>query len=133
MCLISTEFMGCGRAGGFGFATRSLGRELAARGVRVTVVLPQPRQVTGDHLTFDGVTVRTYPRLNLRRAADLLRECNADVYHSQEPSLATWIDGVFSRYLASSRSGGVWGSWGSRGAYHTKNGLSDERHSAMKS
>jgi len=40
VCLVSTEILGWGLAGGFGFATRSLGRELARRGVDVHVVSP---------------------------------------------------------------------------------------------
>jgi len=91
VCLISTEVLGWGVAGGFGFATRSLGRELVRRGLDVTVVLPQPRGTAETALALDGISVRTYPRGRPARALTLLRECDADVYHSQEPSPGTWL------------------------------------------
>ena len=91
VCLISTELLGWGAAGGFGFATRSLGRELVDRGVDVAAVVPQPRHTTEASLVLDGIRVRAYPRNAPARATALLRECDADVYHSQEPSPATWL------------------------------------------
>lgn len=91
VCLISTEFLGWGTAGGFGFATRSLGRELAKRGVEVTAIVPRPRHVREPAAELDGVRIRTYARADPRRAIELFRECEADVCHSQEPSLGTWL------------------------------------------
>lgn len=91
VCLISTEILGWGNAGGFGFATRSLGRELVARGIKVTAVIPQPRGPKQSETELDEIQVLTYPRLAIRRGIALLRACDADIYHSQEPSLGTWL------------------------------------------
>jgi glycosyltransferase involved in cell wall biosynthesis len=91
ICLIATELMGWGAAGGFGFATRSLARELLERGIETTVVLPQPRAETGSPAAVGGIPVRTYPRLAPARAIELFRGCDADIYHSQEPSFGTWL------------------------------------------
>lgn len=49
ICLIASEFLGLGTAGGFGFATRSLGRNLACRGHQVTAVIPQPIGLIETH------------------------------------------------------------------------------------
>lgn len=40
ICLLSTEVLGWGVAGGFGFATRSIALGLAGQGVEVTIVVP---------------------------------------------------------------------------------------------
>ena len=95
ICLIASEFLGFGTAGGFGFATRSLGRNLVSRGHRVTVVIPQPVDLDLDRNTtemgVDGITVRCYPRDQILRMGWLYRELDADIYHSQEPSLSTYV------------------------------------------
>jgi glycosyltransferase involved in cell wall biosynthesis len=91
VCLISTEILGWGKAGGYGFATRALGQQLVERGHQVTVVMPQPRATEGDSHVLDGIRIRTYPRLAFERGTALLSETNADVYHSQEPSMGTWL------------------------------------------
>ncbi|MEZ5504424.1 MAG: glycosyltransferase, partial [Halioglobus sp.] len=91
ICLIASEFLGFGVAGGFGFATRSLGRNLVARGLRVTVVIPQPVNFSKREAVLDGMAVRTYPRAQIMRNDTLFREVGADVYHSQEPSLSSYI------------------------------------------
>lgn len=91
ICLISSEILGWGPAGGFGFATRSLGRELVARGIEVTAIIPRPRGVEGERAELDGIRVLTYPRGDLAQGLALFRECRASVFHSQEPSLGTWL------------------------------------------
>ena len=91
ICLICSELLGFGFAGGFGFATRSLGRNLAARGHRVTVVMPQPVGLEDTRARLDGMDVLTFPRKDIFGAAGLYRDLNADVYHSQHPSLSTHV------------------------------------------
>lgn len=83
--------MGVGPSGGFGFATRSLGSELVKGGIEITIIMPQPRGCADTDLSIDGIKVKLYPRLDLRRALDLFKNCDADVFHSQEPSLGTWL------------------------------------------
>ncbi|MCP5368082.1 MAG: glycosyltransferase family 4 protein [Hyphomicrobiales bacterium] len=91
VCLICAEFLGWGRAGGFGFATRAIGRGLAARGVQVTAVVPFPPGRDEAEQEVDGIRVLGYPPRDHGRAAALFRGCDADVYHSQQESLATHV------------------------------------------
>ena len=90
VCLVCTEIFAWGKYGGFGRATRTIGRELARRGLEVYAVVP----MRGDQRPverLDGITVLGYPMHAPWRAAALFRRANADVYHSQEPSAATWL------------------------------------------
>jgi len=90
ICLISVEIFAWGKHGGFGRATRTIGRELARRGEEVVAVVPQREGQKGVE-RLDGITVLGFPPMAPWRAADLLREADADIYHSCEPSLATWL------------------------------------------
>lgn len=94
ICLIATEMEGIGNFGGYGSLTRSLAEGLAARGVEVIVTMPRQngqRPVT----TIAGITVLSYPSgiyhglRDARQFAALYTMINADVYHSEEPSLGT--------------------------------------------
>jgi glycogen synthase len=89
VCVVATEVLGWGSAGGFGFATRSLARGLAGQGIDVRIVVPQPRGTTGQRFRLDGIEVLAYPRLDIVAGTALLAETDADVYHSQEHSLGT--------------------------------------------
>lgn len=91
ICLICTEFFGWGASGGFGYATRVLGRELVKRGIDVCAAVPQPRGTDETSLTIDGVRIYGFPRLSFLKSADIYRSCDADIYHSMEPSLGTYI------------------------------------------
>lgn len=88
VCFLTSELFGWGRYGGRGRAARLLGRELARRGVRVTAITPRQhgqREVE----QMDGITVLGYRPDRPWHAAALCRDCDADVYHSHDPSLAT--------------------------------------------
>lgn len=89
VCVVASEVLGWGSAGGFGFAARSLARGLAGQGIEVCIVVPQPRGTDAPHTRLDGVEVLAYPRLDIAAGTALLAD--ADVYHSQEPSLGTWL------------------------------------------
>jgi glycosyltransferase involved in cell wall biosynthesis len=91
VCLISTEILGWGKAGGYGFVVRMMGTELIKRGYRVTVIIPKPRDVVEEATVLDGMAVRSYPRLAFARGMALFRDANADIYHSHEPSLGGWL------------------------------------------
>jgi glycosyltransferase involved in cell wall biosynthesis len=90
LCFIVSEFFSWGKYGGYGSATRVLATELTRRGLNITVVTPargaQPQQEQ-----VDGVTVLACPAHSIGSQLQLLRDCGADVYHSQEPSLTTWL------------------------------------------
>ena len=90
ICLISVEIFAWGKYGGFGRATRMIGRELARRGVQVTAVVPR-REGQGKIEDLDGIRVLGFERTNPLSAIPLIREADADIYHSEEPSLGTYL------------------------------------------
>jgi glycosyltransferase involved in cell wall biosynthesis len=90
VCFISVEIFAWGRYGGFGRATRTIGRELVERGIDVTAVVPR-RNGQAPVENLDGITVLSFKPSNILSSLSLFREANADIYHSQEPSLCTYL------------------------------------------
>lgn len=87
VCLICVEIF-INKSGGFGRATRTIGRELAKRGVEVYAVVP----LQGDQKpveVHDGITILGFPKTQPWKAIELCRRADADVYHSSEPSMTT--------------------------------------------
>jgi len=76
--------------GGFGRATRIIGRELAKRGVKVFAIVPK-RKGQNSVEELDGITVLSFPSYCPWSLRKLFKICDADIYHSQEPSLGTYI------------------------------------------
>ena len=91
VCLICSELFGQGVYGGFGRMTRKLGSELANRNVEVTAVVPRRKANAVRDYVVDGFQVREFPRTAFLTAMDLFRQVDADVFHSQDPSLGTWL------------------------------------------
>lgn len=90
ICLICVEIFAWGKYGGFGRATRIIGRELVRRGFSVDAVVPRrPGQAAQERL--DGISVLSFQPYNLAQALRLFRDVDADVYHSEEPSLLTFL------------------------------------------
>ena len=90
LCLISVEIFAWGKYGGFGRATRTLGRELVARGHEVHAVVPR-RTGQGATEVLDGIRVLSFEPHRPLSAIRLLREADAQIYHSCEPSFTTWL------------------------------------------
>jgi len=90
ICLISVEIFAWGKYGGFGRATRTIGRELVERGHEVIAVVPR-REGQGPVEFLDGMKVLSFPARNSLASSPLLREADADIYHSCEPSFATYL------------------------------------------
>lgn len=92
VCFLCTEIFRWGKYGGFGRATRIIGRELAKRGVRVSAVIPLPR---GHRVPvreeFDGLSVIGYPPTDIWSSQDLYRQVDADVYHTEQPFIGTYL------------------------------------------
>ena len=89
ICLISVEIFAWGKYGGFGRAARTIGRELVKRGVDVCAVVPRRKgQKAVENL--DGIIVFGFPSHFPWKAKKLLKKCNADIYHSCEPSFITY-------------------------------------------
>jgi len=93
VCFVCIEFFGFGSFGGFGRATRMIGRELARRGHRVTVVTRQSpwSQERRRDFMLDGMRIRFYSARRPASSIALYRECGADLYHSQDASLGTFL------------------------------------------
>jgi glycosyltransferase involved in cell wall biosynthesis len=90
VCLISVEIFAWGKYGGFGRLTRMIGRELVKRGVTVTAVVPR-RKKQRPVEELDGMRVLSFRNRELPTAAGLYRAADADLYHSLEPSLGTYL------------------------------------------
>ena len=90
ICFVVNEFFGWGKYGGFGSATRMIATGLAAQGVAVDVVTPL-RQGQAPIERADGITVRGFPPWSTRDQIGAYRASNADIYHSQDPSVGTLL------------------------------------------
>lgn len=90
ICLISTEIFAWGKYGGFGRATRLIGRELVRRGHEVWAVVPR-RAGQGELEILDGIHVYGFPPANPFAASHWLRRIDADIYHSCEPSFTSYL------------------------------------------
>ena len=90
ICFICVEIFAWGKFGGFGRATRIIGRELVKRGIEVFAVVPR-RKDQKQIEELDGITVLSFPAYSPWSSRELYRICDADIYHSQEPSLGTYI------------------------------------------
>ena len=90
ICLICVEIFAWGKYGGFGRATRTIGRELAKRGVEVFAVVPR-RNGQKPMEELDGITIVSFPAYSLWFSKELYKTCDADIYHSQEPSMGTYL------------------------------------------
>ncbi len=90
ICLISVEIFAYGKYGGFGKATRTIGQELAGRGYEVFAVVPRRLDQPPEE-NLDGITVLSYLPGEVLKSGELYRKINADVYHSCEPSLGTYL------------------------------------------
>jgi len=92
VCLVSSGIFRWGKIGGIGRATRMIGRELVRQGVRVSAMVPLragTRRIV--HESLDGIMVYGYPPAKLRLAQGLCREIDADLYHSQQPYIGTYL------------------------------------------
>ncbi len=91
VCLTCVEFFGDSIFGGFGRSTRFIGRELARRGVRVTVVVPRRSAARPDRYEVEGMEVFQFAPHRVWNAIRLFRECGADIFHSQDASTLTFL------------------------------------------
>jgi len=90
ICFLCVEIFAWGKFGGFGRSTRVIGRELVKRGIEVTAIVPQ-RAGQGPVEMLDGIRVLGFPAHRPFAMTRLIREVDADIYHSQHPSFATWL------------------------------------------
>jgi len=90
VCLISNQIAAWGKIGGFGTATRALGAGLARQGHEVHAVVPRQRGSDQPaEATLDGITVHAMSSSSTMFSGQIFRQIDAQVYHSQEPTIAT--------------------------------------------
>lgn len=113
ICLLCMEIFAWGKYGGFGRATRTIGRELVKAGHRVTAIVPM-RDGQAEEETLDGIRVLGYPEYQPWRILRLAKMANAQVYHSCEPSFATFLARVAMperRHMVTIRDPRAIGDW----------------------
>lgn len=90
ICFVVSQIFAYGKYGGFGSLTRTIGRELAKRRIEVCAVVPR----RGDQKPvedLDGITVMSSPPRYLWSSKKLYQVCDADIYHSEEPTIGTYL------------------------------------------
>jgi glycosyltransferase involved in cell wall biosynthesis len=96
ICLTAPEFFVAGNYGGFGAVVRKLAYELSMRGISTCVLVPRNGFLQPIE-QVDGYVVVSYPGgaftglENARRFSILPEIIDAEVFHSQEPSVATCL------------------------------------------
>ena len=90
ICLICVEIFAWGKYGGFGRATRAIGRELVRAGHEVTAIVPR-RNGQREQEMLDGMKVLAYPEYWPWKVSRLAKLADADLYHSCEPSFASYL------------------------------------------
>jgi len=90
ICLVCSEIFAWGKYGGFGRATRMLGRELVKRGVQVVAVVPRRLGQQADEM-LDGIRVLGFAPRNLGEALRCYERAQCEIYHSQEASLGSYL------------------------------------------
>ena len=90
VCLIANQIAAWDKIGGFGTATRALGRGLVDAGVEVAAVVPR-RAKAGQAAVeqLDGITVYGMGIRKTLSSGRIFSEIDADIYHSQEPTIVT--------------------------------------------
>jgi glycosyltransferase involved in cell wall biosynthesis len=90
ICFICVEIFAWGKYGGYGRATRTIGRELVRRGYQVSAIIPR-RGNQAPVEVLDGISVYGFDIKDIRSSLEVFRSVKADIYHSQEPSTGTWL------------------------------------------
>ncbi|MCW4013774.1 MAG: glycosyltransferase family 4 protein [Candidatus Bathyarchaeota archaeon] len=90
VCFIALEYFAWGKYGGIGKATRDIASELVKRGEQVSAVVPLGSGQSRCE-NIDGVDVYGFPMAEYPLIGGLLRRIEADIYHSQDLSLGTWL------------------------------------------
>jgi glycosyltransferase involved in cell wall biosynthesis len=125
ICLISVEIFAWGKYGGFGKATRILGLELVKRGFQVSAIVPR-RKSQKEIEDLDGITVYGYDIFKPRETARVFQRCNADIYHSQEPSFGTFLAQLFhpqKKHIVTFRDTRNFSDWAIEFSHPSKNRL----------
>ena len=102
-----------------------LGRELVKRGYEVTAVVPRREDQESVEI-LDGIRVLGFDWKHPLSMLKLFREANADIYHSQEPSFATYLAQVAMpdrKHVVTFRDTRLLGDWWVEYKYPSKSRL----------
>jgi glycosyltransferase involved in cell wall biosynthesis len=90
ICILASQYFGWGIYGGFGSMSRKLAECLVQAGYPVSVIVPRRiGQKPVEHI--QGVEIQSFAPLNLAEACRLIRSSPADIFHSQDPTLVTYL------------------------------------------
>lgn len=90
VCFVVSQIFAWGKYGGFGSLTRTIGSELAKRDIEVYAVVPR-RKGQKPVEELEGITVLSFPPRYILASKKLYQSCDADIYHSEEPTIGTYI------------------------------------------
>ena len=96
VCILTSQYFGWGKIGGFGSMSRRLAEALAGAGVETSVIVPR-RPGQPAHETVNGVSVHAFDPLDIVSARRLLKESPAGLFHSQDPTFLTLLAQITRR------------------------------------
>lgn len=90
VCILTSQYFNWGKYGGFGSMSRKLAEGLSRQGYAVSVIVPR-RQGQQPVELLNGVTIRSFAPFSMTEASALIKQTDADIFHSQDPTLLTYI------------------------------------------
>ena len=90
VCILAAQYFGDNKIGGFASMSRQLAEGLAMQGIEISVIAPNFGNLE-DFQILNGVKVHTYRKFDFARAGRLIKEVDADIYHSQNPCILSRI------------------------------------------
>ena len=90
VCILAAQYFGDNKIGGFASMSRQLAEGLAMQGIDISVIAPNFGNLE-DFQILNGVKVHTYRKFDFARAGRLIKEVDADIYHSQNPCILSRI------------------------------------------
>src|SRR5262245_52858750 len=121
ICLLVSQYFNWGIYGGFGSMTRKLAESLAHSGYPVRVIVPRRKGQRPLEL-MNGVAVQSFSPSDIAEACRLLRTTPANIFHSQDPTLLTYLAQKLRPdciHLVTCRDPRDWRDWGIEFQYGT--------------
>jgi glycosyltransferase involved in cell wall biosynthesis len=121
ICVLTSQYFGWGTYGGFGSMSRKLAESLAQEGLSVSVIVPR-RLGQAPVERIRGVEVRSFSPFSPVEACDLIRDSSADIFHSQDPTVLTYLAQKLQPrrvHLVTCRDPRTWKDWLIEFAYAT--------------
>lgn len=90
LCILTSQYFDWGIYGGFGSMSRKLAEYLVQAGFEVSVIVPR-RKGQNPLEIINGVEVNSFGPLDISGVSRLIRSSRADIFHSQDPTLLTFL------------------------------------------